>query len=168
MANQQLRARSPFDLGSGGAGAGVTIVDRDRVGIAMIQSRKGSRETLEATLERTYGVKPPATPVRLSSGDFAIAAIGLNAWIATSEKERDTFAVSLRNALGDAAAIFDQSVGLSMLRIGGPRVRDALEGSFHRFARAALQGRRYRSDVDLAHWSNDLEARRRSRRISSF
>ena len=127
MASAALQACSPFrGLTAETEGAEVSVADRDGVGIATIQARRGRRDDLAATIRRIYNVDLPQGPYRTRCEALAIAGTGPNTWLATCEDGCEKIATMLREAVGDAAAVVDQSGGLAVLRLGGPRIRDVL------------------------------------------
>jgi sarcosine oxidase subunit gamma len=57
---------------------------------------------------------------------ISFLATGPGAWLAVSESGGNAFASSLRDLVGDLASVVDQSDGLAVVRVAGPRVRDVL------------------------------------------
>jgi methylglutamate dehydrogenase subunit D len=109
-----------------GSGAGVTATERDGLGIARIAARREQSATLAELFRTNFGVEPPKGPRRASRGDVAIAGIGPETWLATREDAGNAFAQSLRSLLGDCASVSDQSDAYVIIRLAGPKVRDAL------------------------------------------
>jgi sarcosine oxidase subunit gamma len=126
-----------------GSGAGVIVADRDGLGFASVLARKGRAAALAERVRARLGIDLPQGPRRVGNGALAFAGTGPGAWLATAE-DGDGVAAALREALGDLAAISDQSGGLAVLRLSGPRVRDALAKGIaidlhpHRFAPGAV------------------------------
>ncbi len=113
----------PAAVGSGG---GVLAAERNGLGIARIVARSGQGARLAGLFRASFGVEPPHGPRRASRGDVGIAGIGPQTWLATRDGAGNGFAESLRPLLGDCAAVADQSDAHAILRLTGPRVRDAL------------------------------------------
>mgnify|MGYP003576530867 CR=1 FL=1 len=107
-------------------GRGVVISDRDGLGLATVLARKGNRAALGQRVQERFGVELPQGPYRATAGDFALAGIGPDAWLATFERGGNEFAASLRQAIGGLASVSDQSDGYTVLRLAGPKVRDTL------------------------------------------
>jgi len=108
-----------------GSGAGVIATDRDGLGLATVLARKGRVPALAERVRARFGIDLPQGPQSAEGGAHAFAGTGPGAWLTTSE-DGDGLAAMLREALGDLAAVSDQSGGLAVLRLSGARVRDAL------------------------------------------
>ncbi len=108
-----------------GSGNGVVASDRDGLGLATVLARRGKGAALAERVQARFGLVLPRGPQRAANDAAAFAGIGPDAWLATGASG-DGFAASLRDALGDLAAISDQSGGSAVLRLSGKRVRDAL------------------------------------------
>lgn len=107
-------------------GAGVIATDRDGLGIATVLARRNQQQSLAQRVQERLGIQLPQGTRRSSSGSVAFAATGPGAWLATSESGGNDFAKVLMDVVGDAASISDQSDGQAVLRLSGPRIRDAL------------------------------------------
>jgi sarcosine oxidase subunit gamma len=106
-------------------GSGVIVTDRDGIALATVLARRGQAAALAARVRERFAIDLPREPRRAANGPIAFAGTGPDAWLATAESA-DGFLPALRAALGDCAAISDQSGGTAAVRLGGPRVRDAL------------------------------------------
>jgi sarcosine oxidase subunit gamma len=128
MADSSLTAAAPFtDLAfSCAAGRGVVVADRDGMGLATVLVRKGQLALLRQRVRERFGIELPHGPQRSARGAVAFAATGPAAWLATCEEHGNSFALSLKEAVGNAASVSDQSSGYAVLRLTGPRLRDAL------------------------------------------
>jgi sarcosine oxidase subunit gamma len=104
----------------------VVATERDGLGIATVLLRKGQAAALGQRIRERFGIELPREPRRTAAGDIAIAGIGREAWLATRENGGNAFAGSLKEALGGLASVTDQSDGYAVLRLTGPRLRDAL------------------------------------------
>jgi len=107
-------------------GRGVSAMERDGVGIARIAARRGQAAQVAQRLRAAYGIELPQGPRRASRGPVGIAGIAPQTWLATCEGAGSEFAQSLRQLLADCAAVTDQSDAYVMLRLTGPKVREAL------------------------------------------
>lgn len=126
--DSSLRARSAFaDLPVAAiAGAGVTVSDRSGLEIATLLVRKGARSTLSARLREYFQIDLPQGPRRTAAGSLALAGTGPGAWLATFERGGNSFAQHLGDVAAGVASVSDQSDGYAVLRLTGPRARDAL------------------------------------------
>jgi sarcosine oxidase subunit gamma len=104
---------------------GVTVRPRDDLALARLIARKGRAADLVAAVRARYGLDLPATPKRVEQGGLAVIWSGPGQWLAVAEDGRD-LARELVDAIGAFAAVSDQSDGLAVLRVSGPRARDAL------------------------------------------
>jgi len=109
-----------------GRGRGVIASEREGLGIARIAARRAQAPGLTELFEFHFGLEPPNAPRRAGRGDVAIAGIGPDTWIATRENAGHDFAQSLQSLLGHSASVVDQSDAYVMLRLAGPRVREAM------------------------------------------
>ena len=105
---------------------GVTVSDRDGLGLATVLARKGQSDALIQRVHERFRIELPRGPRRATARDIALAGTGPGAWLASCEQGGNAFAVSLREAIGDLASVSDQSDGYAVLRLSGPRVRDTL------------------------------------------
>jgi len=128
MADPALAPRSAFAglLPAQAPGAGITVADRDGIGLATVLARKGRTTALATRLNERFGLALPEGPTRAAAGAIAFAGIGPGAWLATSEADGNGFAAALRQAIGEFAAVVDQSDGYAVLRLDGPRLRAVL------------------------------------------
>ena len=127
MVERDLVPHSPFEsLLPAAAGSGVTASDRDGLGLATVLVRNGQTAALAARVKESFGIDLPHGPRRVVKSGVAFAGIGPGAWLATSENGGDAFAASLKDAIGDHAAVIDQSDGYAVLRVTGPKVRETL------------------------------------------
>lgn len=108
-----------------GTGRGVVVADRDGLGIASVAAGRGKAEALARHARERFGLELPKKPQRMASGDLAFVGVGPGAWLATHERGSVMLGRELAS-LGDLAATADQSDGYAVLRLTGPRVRDAL------------------------------------------
>jgi methylglutamate dehydrogenase subunit D len=104
---------------------GVTVRPRDDLAMAKLIARKGRAGDLAAAIRARYGLDLPTTPKRVEQGGLAFIWSGPGQWLAVTESGRD-LARELRETVGAFAAVSDQSDGLAVLRVSGPRARDAL------------------------------------------
>ena len=128
MADAALIPRAPFSgCAHGiGAGGGVIATDRDGLGLATVAVRKSQSPALTQRVNERFGLLLPAGPRRAAAAGVAFAGTGPGMWLATQEKGGNEFAAALEEEIGAMAAVTDQSDGYAVLRLAGPKVRDAL------------------------------------------
>lgn len=124
--------------------AGIQVVERNTLGLATVLVRKGKGTELAARVRERFGVELPHEPRRVVAsatapadmgagantnggpGVIAFAGTAPGAWLALRQDAGADFASCLAEHLAGLASVSDQSDGLSVLRISGPNVRDAL------------------------------------------
>jgi methylglutamate dehydrogenase subunit D len=128
MADAALVPRAPF-LGlaiSAGTGTGIVATDRDGLGLATVAVRNGHGPALSRHVKERFGLLLPDRPLRAAAGGIAFAGTGPGVWLATQESGGNEFADVLEKEIGVMAAVTDQSDGYAVLRLAGPKLRDAL------------------------------------------
>jgi heterotetrameric sarcosine oxidase gamma subunit len=128
MTNDALTPIAPFTgLGFSAAdGDGVVVTDRDGLGLATVLVHRSRVAALTARIRERFGIDLPHGPYRSAADGLAFAGISPEAWLATNEAGSTGFAARLNEALGDLAAIADQSSGYAVLRLTGPKLRETL------------------------------------------
>jgi heterotetrameric sarcosine oxidase gamma subunit len=106
--------------------AEVQIVDRSALGLAAVLVRKGKSAELAARVRERFGIELPHEPRRAAASNLALAGTAPGAWLAMREDADANFAASLAASLVGIASVSDQSDGLAVLRVSGPKVRDVL------------------------------------------
>jgi methylglutamate dehydrogenase subunit D len=128
MTDETLTAQSAFAglaLASA-ADRGVRVAARDELAIATVLVRNGCLAQLTQRLQERFGIELPHGPRRAAVGAVALAGTGPHAWLATSEEHGHGFGRLLKETVGDAASVADQSSGYAILRMTGPKLREAL------------------------------------------
>ncbi len=131
MAEIRLLPAAPFGVPSPGrfgrtdGEPGVRVRVLDGLSICLIQPFAGRRVDCAAPLKATLGLDLPDTGTARMTGGTTLAWAGPNALLAVSPAPGRSAA--LEAALGDAAAVIDQSGGRVVFRIAGPKARAVLE-----------------------------------------
>jgi methylglutamate dehydrogenase subunit D len=109
-------------------GRGVIAADRDGLAIARVAARKGRSVALAQRVRERFGIEIPQGPRRVEANGLAFVGVGVETWLAVSEATSgaDGFAASMRQVVDDFATVSDQIGSYAILRLTGPRVRDAL------------------------------------------
>ena len=126
--SRMLKAASAFPELRGSvepSRAGVLVRERNPQLATMIVY-KGRRPDVSARLEARYGLALPDGPRRVANSALAVIGLGPRAWLFQREAGRP-LAAELSEAIGDAAAVTDQSDGYATLRLIGPRAAALLE-----------------------------------------
>lgn len=130
MSNLQpvLAPRGPFTALPAmlGDGRSLAASARDGLGLATVLVRKDRSPALAERMRERFGIELPRGPSRSAAGDIACAGTGPGAWLVTHERDGNAFAASLKEAIGDLAAVSDQSDGFAVLRLSGSKVRETL------------------------------------------
>lgn len=106
---------------------GITIAERTGVSICSVLARKGSQAELAERVLQTFGIELPRTPRIIVHGPVAFVWAGRAQWLALqNEGGGPGLEQRLRSSLAGVASVMDQSDGRKIVRIGGPRARDAL------------------------------------------
>lgn len=105
--------------------AGVWVRERS-LQMATVMACKGRRAALSARLSEKYGLQLPDGPWRVANGTAALMGLGPRTFLFQREAG-SSLEPELALALGDTAAVTDQSDAYAVLRLGGPRVRELLE-----------------------------------------
>jgi methylglutamate dehydrogenase subunit D len=91
--------------------------------LAIIAARQGRGRALRETALSAYAVDLPDLPRRVEGRDIAFIWTGPDQWLAQGPPGKEPL---LAKAFYGLASVVDQSHGWALLRITGPRVRDAL------------------------------------------
>ena len=105
---------------------GVVIRERESLGLASVLVRQGKADALAQRVRERFQIELPQRPHRQAAQDVAFICTGPGAWLGTHERASNGFMLGLSEALGDLAALADQTDGYVVLRLSGPHVRDAL------------------------------------------
>lgn len=127
MAERALAARSPLAAltVTSGLAPALTAVDCPTPGLARVVVRKGCLPQLSRLVHETFGLELPRGPRRIGNDRLAFVGVGADAWLAVAGQNPEV-AQSLVSAVGEFAAISAQNGGYALLRLSGPKVRDAL------------------------------------------
>jgi sarcosine oxidase subunit gamma len=137
-------------------GRGVSVYDRDGLGIATVLVRREKSVTLAQRVRDLFGIELPQGPRRSIAGDLAFAGIGPGAWVATLEGGGNECANLLAGTIGNSAAISDQTDGYAVLRMSGPRLRDTLSKLVPVDVHPRVFGKGYVSVTSVAQCSATL------------
>jgi heterotetrameric sarcosine oxidase gamma subunit len=135
MAEVTLAARSalagharPGRHGKAEVDPGVVIAERGDLAIATIIARKGKAEAVRAAANAAFGIELPTVPRRIENGRIAFIWAGPEQWLAVAGPGNPPvdFENTLAGIFAGLASISEQSDGRTVIRISGPRARDAL------------------------------------------
>lgn len=117
----------PGHHGRIGAVPGVAISLLSNLELAIVMVRAGKQvDLLVRSLER-FGLVLPTIPRREFRGPLSFAWAGPGKWLAMLESASGTkFESDLREGFAGFASVTNQSDGHSIIRVGGPKARQAL------------------------------------------
>jgi methylglutamate dehydrogenase subunit D len=107
-------------------GEGVIALEREHSICATVVARPGNLAALNARMQARFRIGLPDGPRRTGTEAIALVGWGPDTWLATAGETTNTDAATLREAVGDLAAVADQSGAYSALRLTGPCVRKTL------------------------------------------
>lgn len=111
--------------------AGVAAVERSGYALAGVIARKGKSVDVAAAIRSAFGIDVPTTPLIVRLGDVGLVWSGPDQWLAIGEGARAaTLVADLAGALAGLAAVVEQTDGRGILKVTGPRIRDALAKGF--------------------------------------
>ena len=107
--------------------AGVHVEERATVGMATLNCRAGQRALLGHAVAAAFGIALPSAGKRIVGRDLALTGTGADQWLAEAlTPSPGGIEAVLQPLLGPHAGIVDQSHARIVLRLWGPRIRDAL------------------------------------------
>ncbi|MEM7192208.1 MAG: sarcosine oxidase subunit gamma, partial [Pseudomonadota bacterium] len=117
----------PGRYGNEGGEAGVIACEREGLGLATIEARKGKSSALIDTCQEAYGVAPHDGPSLTKGNKAGFIGTGPGQWLAVSQElQNEALADDLSAKLKGLASVSDQSSGRAVLRLQGQNVRDCL------------------------------------------
>ena len=105
---------------------GVIVEEMRPSGIATLIARRGQAEALAAKFRADLGCELPSRPRRVEGADLTLIWAGPDRWLAIKPAGDTGFATDLGTRLAGLASVIDQGHALVLLRLSGPRIRDAL------------------------------------------
>lgn len=106
--------------------AGITIAEHHNLGIVAITLRRNRKADFAASVSAAFGLTMADGPKMSTTGEISLIGTGPDSYLAVKPATGWRFTDELRAAIGDSAAICDQSSGYGVLRLSGPNVRDVL------------------------------------------
>jgi sarcosine oxidase subunit gamma len=90
-------------------------------------ARNGQHDVVAQKVRQAFGLTLPVSPMCVTDGSLAFVWAGPGHWVAVADNDdASMFEARLRAHLPNCASICGQSDGRSIIRISGPRARDAL------------------------------------------
>ena len=119
---------SPGRHGRAGAPPGVVLAELGQVALASVIARKGKAAQANEACRRSFGVELPRVPRRVEGRDIELLWTGPGQWMALSRRDLPPGELEARLAavFAGLASVAEQSDGRSIIRVGGPKARDAL------------------------------------------
>ena len=105
-----------------------SMVAHDRSGIELNALLAHPRHLAELTrrVRAAYGLELPQRPRRVASGSLALLGTGPGSWLAVREAGASALLPALRELVAGLALVSDQSDAWGVVRLTGPRLREAL------------------------------------------
>jgi sarcosine oxidase subunit gamma len=121
------RALTPGHCGAEVDVPGVTLSEHSGLALASVMARKGKSLELAARVKERFAIDLPMTPRRAADGPVHFIWAGPGRWLAAApDQSPATFESDLRGALLGLASVTSQSDGRSIIRVSGPKAREAL------------------------------------------
>ncbi len=106
---------------------GVTISERTGLALASVMACKDKTADLAARVKERFAIILPMTPRRAVDEGVHFIWAGPGLWLAAAPDQSPmTFESDLRDALAGLASVTGQSDGRSIIRVSGPKAREAL------------------------------------------
>jgi sarcosine oxidase subunit gamma len=113
--------------GAATASPGVTLAVRSDLALCSVMARKDSFDALTRRVRQAFGLALPSTPRHVAAAAVAFAWAGPDAWLVSAQgMSGHALEQRLRRELGGLVSIADQSDGRTVIRVAGPRAREAL------------------------------------------
>ena len=135
MADTAAAARSSLDglvspgrHGRAGSLPGVVLAELGQVALASVIARKGKAAQANEACRRSFGVELPRVPRRVEGRDIELLWTGPGQWMALLRRDLPPGELEARLAavFAGLASVAEQSDGRSIIRVAGPKARDAL------------------------------------------
>ena len=135
MADTAAAARSSLDglvspgrHGRAGGPPGLVLAELGQVALASVIARKGKAAQANEACRRSFGVELPRVPRRVEGGDIELLWTGPGQWMALLRRDLPPGELEARLAavFAGLASVAEQSDGRSIIRVAGPKARDAL------------------------------------------
>ncbi|RDD61543.1 sarcosine oxidase subunit gamma [Ferruginivarius sediminum] len=111
----------------GPQGPGVTFTERRDLTLASFQARRAGVEALAGAASENLGLALPGPNDSTAGDGLSLIWVGLDRWLAVAaDTNGPALLQRLGEALGETAAVADQSHGEYVLQLEGPQVRDVL------------------------------------------
>lgn len=129
----QAQPRSPLSgspvistVAATGGHHGITIEERSAGLVLQIIARRGRGSDVRASLAEACGLEAPQTPRIAINGGRALVWSGPSQWLLMADAAEAAAIREAAAAIAGAASLSDQSDARVVLRLSGPRTREAL------------------------------------------
>lgn len=122
------RSQSAFEelLVGAGSTAGLIAAERRGLQIANFMTLESQTDALSKAIEQHFHCVLPRGPRRIVSGRITFLGTAPATWLVVAEPEETQFFARLEAAAQGHGWVADQSGGLGVLRLGGPRLLEVL------------------------------------------
>jgi methylglutamate dehydrogenase subunit D len=104
---------------------GLTVSEVRGAGLATVTARNGRRPALLGAAQAAFGAALPEAPKRVEGRGIAFVWSGSDQWLVCCQQVPLEGMEALLAPFAGLASVVDQSHGRTLLRVAGPRVRDA-------------------------------------------
>jgi methylglutamate dehydrogenase subunit D len=127
MAILALAPRSAFaDVRLPTDSESVVATDRSGLELAAVLAHRRHLAELTRRIRARYALELPYRPRRVAAGTLALLGTGPGSWLAVREAGGEALLPALAEVVSGLAAVSDQSDAWGVLRLTGPRLREAL------------------------------------------
>jgi len=106
---------------------GVVVREMSGLALAVVTARKSRTAELAARLDDRFGVVLVDGPRCAGAKGIAFLGVAPSRWLMVADSADSEFVERLSATLTDVAGVVDQSGGLVVIRLSGPRVLSAFE-----------------------------------------
>ncbi|MBE1285093.1 MAG: sarcosine oxidase, gamma subunit [Rhodobacteraceae bacterium] len=128
---------------------GLTITERPDRALASLAARQGSEEQAASAAKGLLGMALPGPAAWSSAGDFTAWWMGPDLWMVDAPHDtHELLASQVKEAVGDAASVVEQTDGWCRFDFEGSRSLDVLERLTNANLRAAEAGVATRTSIE--------------------
>ncbi|TGP18854.1 MULTISPECIES: sarcosine oxidase subunit gamma family protein [unclassified Mesorhizobium] len=120
------KALVPGRHGVAGTQAGVTLEEVSDISLVQVMARRGRAAETAKAAKKLFGIEPPRAPGAAVARNATLIWSGPDQFIVFSARQPDGQFAKVSKAFAGIASLSDQSDGRCLIRIGGPRARQAL------------------------------------------
>ncbi|MCA0277946.1 MAG: sarcosine oxidase subunit gamma [Proteobacteria bacterium] len=121
------KALVPGRHGAAGATAGVTLTEMRDIVLMQVMARRGKAAETAKAAKKLFGVEPPASPKAVSGKGATLVWSGPDQFTVFAPRSDEVAQLeAMTKAFAGSASLSDQCDGRCLIRVSGPRARDAI------------------------------------------